>query len=182
MDTTAGVEGELATLTALLDLEGFEVVEAAHDPGRKVRRLAVAPADVAGLCPHCGGVTADRHACYDREVVDLPLGGWKTELVVRGWQFRCGPCGKFFTPRHPALAEGAHASERFLERLAELATNSDVSAAARFFGLVEKTAERWYYEHLERRRREPPQDLKPVRSLGIDELSLKKGTASSAAC
>ena len=184
-------EERLAVLTGLLDLEGFEVVEASEDRARKVRRLAVVPTDAAGLCPHCGSATGERHACHDREVVDLPPGGWKTELVVRGWQFRCGHCRKFFTPRHASLAEGAHATERFLGRLAELATHGDVSAAARFFGVAEKTAERWYYEHLrrlERRRgegkegKEPAKDLRPVRSLGIDELSLKKGTGSSAAC
>jgi transposase len=182
MDATDRAEGVLEALTGLLDLDGFEVVEAAEDRAEKVRRLAVAPMDVAGLCPHCGRATDDRHACHDREVMDLPLGGWKTRLVVRGWQFRCADCGKFFTPRHPALAEGAHATERFLDRLAELATHGDVSAAARFFGVPEKSAERWYYEHLERRRKDPPRDLEPVRSLGIDELSTKKGTAGSRAC
>ncbi len=180
MDTAA----ELRAITSLLDLEGFEVVEAAEDRGRKVRRLAVVPTGVAGLCPHCGSAAGDRHACHDREVLDLPLGGWKTELVVRGWQFRCGGCRKFFTPRHPALAEGAHATERLLGRLAELATHGDVSTAARFFGVPEKTAEGWYYEYLRRRERgrESGPGLGPVRSLGIDELSLKKGTGSSAAC
>lgn len=185
VDQADQAEERLAALTGLLDLEGFEVVEASEDRGRRVRRLAVVPTGVAGLCPHCGGVTGERHACHDREVMDLPLGGWKTELVVRGWQFRCGDCRKFFTPRHPALAEGAHATERLLGRLAELATHGDVSMAARFFGIPEKTAERWCYEHLrhlERARREPPKDAKPVRSLGVDELSLKKGTGSSAAC
>jgi transposase len=183
MDATGRSEGELATLTGLLDLEGFEVVEAAEDRARKVRRLTVVPTDMAGLCPHCGRATDDRHACHDREVADLPLGGWRTELVVRAWQFRCGDCGRFFTPRHPALAEGAHATERFLERLAELATHGDVATAARFFGVAEKTAERWYYDHLGRRRNDPPPaGLAPVRSLGVDELSTKKGTAGSPAC
>ena len=178
MDTSKDLEA----VTSLLDLEGFEVVEATEDRGKRVRRLTVVPTDVAGLCPRCGRATDDRHACHDREVMDLPLGGWKTELVVRAWQFRCGDCGRFFTPRHPALAEGAHATERFLGRLAELATHADVSAAARFFGVPEKTAERWYYEHLERRRKDPPRDSEPVRSLGIDELSTKKGAAGSPAC
>jgi transposase len=182
MDATGRAERGFETLTGLLDLEGFEVVEAAHDRAAKVRRLTVAPTEAAGLCPHCGRASDDRHACHDREVADLPLGGWNTQLVVRSWQFRCDHCRKFFTPRHPALAEGAHATERFLERLAELAKGGDVSAAARFFGVAEKTAERWYYEHLERRRTEPRRDLHPVRSLGIDELSTKKGTGGSAAC
>jgi len=176
---------ELDTLTRLLDLDGFHVVEAmpADRGGRKAYRLTVAPTVTVGLCPHCGGVTGERHACHDRDVVDLPLGGRQAELTVRLWQFRCAACDKFFTPRHAALAEGAHATERFLDRLADLATHADVSMAARFLGVAEKTAERWYYDHLERRRREPPdQTLQPIESLGVDELSLKKGTASSSAC
>jgi transposase len=172
---------ELRTLSELLDLDGFEVVEASSDRGAKLRRLTVVPMELAGLCPHCGAATAERHVCYDREVVDLPLGGWKTQLIVRLFQFRCGACDKFFTPRHASLAPGAHATERFLERLADLASHSDVSAAARFAGVAEKTAERWYYDYLERQRKEPVKDLQPIRCLGIDELSLKKDTGSSAA-
>lgn len=174
----------LRTWTDLLDLDGFEVVEAESDRAGKARRLTVVPTGVgAALCPACGAATADRHACRDRAVVDLPACGWRTELVVRLWQFECGSCGRYFTPPHPALAEGAHATGRFLERLAEQATHGDVSAAARFLGVPEKTAERWYYDHLERVRREPGGGGgQPVRSLGIDELSVKKGTAGSAAC
>jgi len=173
---------DLQTVTELLNLEGFEVVEATADAKTKTYRFAVCPIEVLGVCPHCRRPTDERHGCYDRDVVDLPLGGWKTELVVRGFQFHCGPCDKFFTPRQPSLAPTAHATERFLERLAELATQAEVSTAARFLGVAEKTAETWYYEYLERRAQQPAQGLLPIESLGIDELSLKKGTASSSAC
>ena len=173
---------DLQTVTRLLNLDGFEVVEAAADAKGKTHRLAVAPTTTAGLCPHCGRPTDERHGCYDRQVVDLPLGGWKTELVVRVCQFRCPCCDKFFTPRQAVLAEGAHATERFLEQLAQWATQAEVSTAARILGVAEKTAEKWYYDYLERRRKEPAKDLQPIQSLGIDELSLKKDTASSSAC
>ena len=174
---------ELATLTSLLGLEEFEVVDATLDRRNKLRRFTVTPTMAVGLCPHCQGLTDERHLCRDREVADLPMGGCRVELLVRLWQFHCSACDKFFTPRFAALAEGAHATERLLERLAELAGRGDVATAARFFGLAEKTAEGWYYDYLERKRKEPAAaHLQPVRSLGIDELSLKKGTGNSAAC
>ena len=59
---------------------------------------------------------------------------------------------------------------------------SDIRNAARFFGVAEKTLERWYYEFLERKRKNSQEADKPIRSLGIDELSLKKSTGSSARC
>jgi transposase len=174
MDTQA-----LETLTELLDLDGFEVVDVASDAGKKHRLLTVVPTALVALCP-CGCLADQRHVCFDRKVVDLPVVGWRTELLVRLFQFKCGKCGRFFTPKHAFLAEGAHATERFLERLAELATHGDVSTAARFLGVAEKTAEDWYYKYVERRKRR--EAVKPIESLGIDELSLKKDTASSSAC
>jgi len=176
---------ELQALTELLDLEEFEVVEATveRDPkGRKLRRLTVIPRMDAGLCPHCGGVCGERHRCRDYTVSDLPLGSWATQLVVRLNQYRCEACDKFFTPSCRALAPGAHATERLLGRAADLVAHSDVAAAAAFFGLAEKTLEGWYYDYLQRQQKQSAQGLKPVKSLGVDELSLKKGTGSSAVC
>jgi transposase len=173
---------ELATLSSLLDLDEFEVVESSWDRREKIRRLTLVPKGIVKLCPHCQGVTDARHVCHDRVIADLPMGGQRMELVVRLSQFHCFACDKFFTPRFVALAEGAHATERLLERLAGLASHSDVATAAQFFGIPEKTAEGWYYSYLERKQRETVPHLQPVRSLGIDELSLKKDTGNSAAC
>ena len=173
---------ELATLTSLLDLDEFEVVESTWDRREKLRRFTLVPKMAVGLCPHCQGLTDQRHVCHDRVIADLPMGGHRVELTVRLWQFHCSACDKFFTPRLAALADSAHATERLLERLAELASGSDLTTAARFFGIAEKTAEGWYYPYLERKRKEPAAHLQPVRSLGIDELSLKKSTGNSAVC
>jgi transposase len=173
---------ELATQTSLLGLDEFEVAESTLDRRNGIRRFNLVPKVCVGLCPHCQGVTGDRHGSNDRVISDLPMGGCRTELVVQLSQFHCPGCDKFFTPHLAALAEGAHATERLLERLAELASHSDVATAARFFGVPEKTAEGWYYQYLERKRKVPTPNLQPVRSLGIDELSLKKDTGNSAAC
>jgi len=175
---------ELATLTSLLDLDEFEVVESSWNRREKVRRFTLVPKTSVGLCPHCHGISDEQHVCHDRVIEDLPMGGHRVELVARLWQFHCSACGKFFTPRLAALAEGAHATERLLERLAELASRGDVATAAGFFGIPEKTVEGWYYQYLERKRKGPPlvPARLPVRSLGIDELSLKKDTVNSAVC
>ena len=114
-------------------------------------------------------------------MVGLPLGGWKTELTVVCFQFHCQGCDRFFTPRQAGLAETAHATGRFLERLAEWISHGDLSTAARILGVPEKTAERWYYDYVERRGKSPEAPAQPIRRLGIDELSLKKDTANSPA-
>jgi transposase len=172
----------LATLTSLLALDEFEVVGSAWDRQLKIRRLTLVPRTAVAICPHCHRASDQRHARHERIIADLPMGDQRVELLVHLWQYHCGACRKFFAARFAALAEGAHATERLLERLADLAAHSDIAHAARFFVIPEKTASGWYYAYVERVRRTPAPDLKPVRSLGIDELSIKKDAVNSVAC
>ena len=172
----------LQLYTELLGLEEFEVVHSQREAGGKVWHLTLVPRMAVGLCPHCGRISEEQHECHPREVLDLPIGQCLTKLNLRVWQFHCVPCGRFFTPHYQAIAEGTHATERLLARMAEMIGFSDIRNAARFFGVAEKTLERWYYEFLERKRKRLEAVPQPIRSLGIDELSLKKSSASSARC
>jgi hypothetical protein len=83
-------------------------------------------------------------------------------------------------PAQPPRRARCHATERFLEQAARLIRFADVANAAAFLGVPEKTLGRWYYDYVQRRRDRPPGEAaKPIKSLGIDELSLKKSTGSS---
>lgn len=173
----------LEAMSRLLDLEGFELAEVISDRAKKTHSMTLATTMTLAPCPHCLVVTGERHTCHPRKVRDLPLCGWQVELNFMLFQFKCGRCGKYFTPQYPGLrTDGAHATERLLERLAELISHSDVASAANFLGIPEKTAEDWYYDFLKRKQKEPAKGLQPVKALGIDEISLKKDSASSAAC
>jgi transposase len=172
--------GTTAFWTGVLNLEGFEVVDRRHESAGKVWRLIVVPTLAAGVCPECGRVSTDRHQTRDRERIhDLPIGDSRVELTVRTFQYRCTACQRCFTPCCSVLAEGTHATERFLERCVQLIRTGDIRNAAAFFGLPEKTLEGWYYEFLERRQQTATAVAEPIRSIGIDELSLKKGGAGS---
>jgi transposase-like protein len=102
------------------------------------------------------------------------------ELIIRSAQYRCEHCDRFFTPVCPHVAPGAHATERFLEHAARLIRFADVANAAAFLGVPEKTLSRWYYDYVQRQLDKPKGGAaKPIKSLGIDELSLKKSIGSS---
>lgn len=167
--------------TDLLQLPGFAVVHVEPDTAHQRYFITVVPEHAIGVCPQCQrtGDTIKQRRNRDR-ILDLPLGSHAVELTVRVGQFECQHCGQCFTPPIPFLAEGSHATERLLVRAAELIRHSDVANAARFFGIPEKTLEGWYYAFIERhqqRATETPSG--PIRRIGIDELSLKKGTDSS---
>jgi len=164
----------------VLGLEEFEVVSYAFDAERTVRRMTVVPRVGAATCPACKHASTNVHQTRDRGGIhDLPIGERAVELTVRVPQFWCFTCNRAFTPVFHSLPEGTHATERFLKRCAELVRVSDVANAAAFFGIPEKTLEGWYYEYVERQLATRKGATTPIRSIGIDELSLKKGTAAS---
>jgi transposase len=166
--------------TELLGLPDYDVLYCQAEADPRHYRLTVGPKHRVGLCPHCNNVTETIHQTRTRERIrDLPISGYTVELQVRVLQFACDACGACFTPAIPFLAEAAHATERFLEQAARLVRTSDLANAAAFLGVPERTLAHWYYDYLQRRPQPSGQKLKPVRRIGIDELSLKKNTDST---
>ena len=128
--------------TTALNLSGFKVVAATVEQAQRTLRLTVVPKHPVAVCPHCGGVCDEVHQTRDLDGVrDLPLADRAVELRVRVAQFWCLPCGRGFTPPVPELAEGAHTTERFLARAAELIRRGEVTRAAQFLRVPEKTLE-----------------------------------------
>jgi transposase len=166
---------ELGFWTKTLNLPGFEVAHVRRDTPSDPLMLTIVPSMPLGLCSECCRATDCVHRTLDSgPIKDLSVGPQSVELIVRTYQFHCERCDRYFTPRHPAIADGAHATERFLEQAAKLIRFSDIANAAAFLGLPEKNLERWYYDYIERKSEESATNFKPIKILGIDELSLKK--------
>ena len=166
--------------THLLRLPGFVVVHCEDNADQRRYAFTVAPEHRIGVCPHCQEVSDKVHQTRTRESIkDLPISHYGVDLKVRVPQFACARCGCRFTPPIPFLVEGAHATERFLERSAASIRSSDVANAAAFYGVPERTLGTWYYDYLQRRQPGGDQPPKPIRRIGIDELSLKKNIGSS---
>jgi transposase len=170
----------LEHLTRLLNLPDFQVVHERRDTPTDPLQLTVRPLVAVGVCPKCGRPCDTLHRTSESAAVkDLPLGPQAVELRVRTYQFHCSPCQTYFTPDYPAFAPGAHATERFLAHAAKLIRFADLANAAAFLGVPEKNLQRWYYDYVARQATAPAPGAKPITSLGIDELSLKKSIVSS---
>jgi transposase len=168
---------QLPFWTQLLRLEGFQVVHVRRDTPADPIRLTITPSHPVGVCPACHRSCATIHRRSECDPVrDLPFGPQAVELVIRTYQFSCRKCQRFFTPAATVFAPGAHATERFLEHAARLIRCSDVANAAAFYGVPEKTLERWYYEYVERQRQAAPTAARPITQVGIDELQLTHGS------
>jgi transposase len=173
-------QDRLAFWTKALNLEGLRVVHERRDGADDPVRFTVVPTREIGVCPECGRASDDVHRRHDsKPIKDLPLGPQAVDLIVRTPQFACEHCKTYFTPQYGVFARGTHATERFLEQAARLIRFSDIANVAQFYGVPESTLGRWYYGYVERTLQTPPAKLKPIRSIGIDELSLKKSSGSS---
>ncbi len=166
-----------------LRLNGLQVVHERRDTPDDPIRLTVVPTVEVGLCPNCSRPTDTIHRRLASDPIrDLSHGLQAVELILHAIQFHCDACDRYFTPACPHIAPGAHATERFLAQAARLIRISDLANTAAFLGVPEKTLERWYYDYVERKARAPVPELRPIQSLGIDELSLKKSIGSSSRC
>lgn len=175
--------GTPAFWTGVLGLEGFEVVHQRHDSTEKAWQFTLAPTLAAGVCPDCGRPSADRHQTRDRERIhDLPIGDSRVELTLRTLQYECPACRRCFTPPPPRRAGGRDACYRAVSGalrptdphgrhpqccgVLRPAREGPGAVALRFSGAAAESDGAGRGE-------------RPIRSIGIDELSVKKGGAVS---
>lgn len=168
--------------TELLHLEGFRVAHIRQDAPDDPLRLTLVPSLPLGLCPQCHRVCDTVHGHRESQPVkDLPISGHEVNLIFRLSQFQCPHCSRYFTPTPEAWPQGAHATERFLEHAARFIRISDIANVALVLGVPEKTLEAWYYDYVERQRREPLTPPRPIQQIGIDELRINQGANPYAA-
>ena len=173
-------QDRLAFWTKALSLPEFRVVHECRDTPKNPICFTVIPIHEVAVCPHCQGVCHTVHRRHESaRVKDLPIGPQAVELVIRTPQFSCERCERFFTPHYTAIVPGAHATERFLEQAARLIRSLDIANAAGSVAVPENTLARWYYDYVERQQQNPDALRKPITSIGIDELSMKKNIGSS---
>ena len=176
MDTAVS----LAFWTTTLNLPDFRVVHLRHDTPDAPLCFTLLPVQELGCCPHCGHACATVHRRHhSNPIKDLPVGARAVDLILSTPQYECHRCQRFFTPTYPGSADGAHATDRFLAHAARLINFADIANVAALYGVPERTLARWYYDYLDRQQQQPSQPPQPIRSIGIDELSLKKSTDSS---
>ena len=65
----------LALYAELLGLEEFEVVQHEREAGGKAWHFTIVPRIAVGLCPQCGRISEERHACHERRFWTCPSVG-----------------------------------------------------------------------------------------------------------
>jgi transposase len=155
-----------------LDLTGFEVV-GQEVKGRLVEVVVIAKAE-AVECSACRHLTAKVHDRRPRRLLDQPLGQYQLTLVVIRRRFRCPFCERVFTEPDEIAGRRRRLTKRLRARIFEEAKSRSVKEVAEAFGVSDKTVRGILAEHFaEAQAGDRPSE--PLRLLGIDEFSIRKG-------
>jgi transposase len=159
-----------ATLSKLLDLPEFKVTHI-EDEG-EVLHLKCEHREMVAMCPRCRELSAKLHQCGDRAVRDLSIMGKRVILHFPNRRFRCENCRRPFTERLLSIDSRRRQTRRYERYIYEQCLDSDRKAVAEREHLSQSTVKEIFVKWAKRVTRHTLE--RPVRVLGIDEISLKK--------
>lgn len=154
-----------------LGLAAVRMVRQEIGPGGDLRIVVVRTTE-RERCPRCGRVATKRHDARERVKADVPLGGRTVTLVLVRRRFRCGGCRRAFSEPEPLCGERRRLTCRLRERLGQECRHQTVERVAAVYAVSPTTVRRALAEQVAAQQTE---DTEPIRVLGIDEFSLRKG-------
>ncbi|MCM0589056.2 MAG: ISL3 family transposase [Gloeotrichia echinulata IR180] len=157
-------------MTQLLNLPEV-LVESSLQEGQ-VLILSVGKKAKSASCPHCGQNSRHLHQNQKCLVKDLPMGDFEVILNVNRRRFKCKKCRKTFNEKLDFLGARKRYTYRYAEYIIKQVINSNVSNVARNNGLTNEEVISMLEDVA---KNVMPIDVKDLRRLGIDEISLVKG-------
>lgn len=124
------------------------------------------------ICPHCGHGTNKRHDARERVKRDEPLGDRRVVVVVVRRRFRCGGCRRAFTEPDAVAGKRRRLTCRLRERMGQECRHQTTKRIAEVHDVSPTTVRRALAAVVATQ--DAPEET-PIRALGIDEFSLRKG-------
>jgi transposase len=157
-------------MASLLNLPEV-IVEASLQEGQTLI-LSVSRTGKSAVCSQCGLQSEHLHQNQKHLVKDLPMGDKEVILNVNRRRFKCKKCRKTFSEQLDFVGERRGYTHRYAENITKQVINSDVSNVAQNNGLIDEEVSSMVKNVASRIK---PIDVKNLKRLGIDEISLVKG-------
>ncbi|GAB1544588.1 ISL3 family transposase [Scytonema sp. NUACC21] len=157
-------------MTQLLNLPEV-VVESSLQEGQTLI-LSIRKKGKSAICPQCDRKSEHLHQNQKHLVKDLPIGDKEVILNVNRRRFKCKKCQKTFSEKLDFVGKKKSYTHRYAEHIVKQVINSNVSSVARNNGLSDEEVNSMIEDVA---KNVMPIDVKKLRRLGIDEISLVKG-------
>ena len=163
------------TLSTLLGLPGMVVTEYALEQQgvREVLHIFCEHAHEVAVCPQCGQVTDAVHERKARCIRHLDIWGKATFVHFTARRFDCAGCGKPFTEELSWVESQRRESTAYELHVYQQCQHTDQAAVADREALHPETVKAIFQRWAKRAEQQQPR--RPVRCLGVDEISLRKG-------
>ena len=157
-------------MTKLLNLPGVLVEDSQET--EEILILSVTVKKKTAVCPRCGQISHRLHQNKKHLVKDLPMGNRAVILSVNRRRFKCENCQTPFSETLDFVGNKKSFTYRYAQSITEQVIHSDVNNVAKTNGLTDE--EVWSMV-MAVAQKIIPIDVKKLKRLGIDEISLVKG-------
>ncbi len=157
-------------LTKLLSLAGVSVKSQKQLENTLI--LEVESNSKKAVCPRCNKSSSRLHQNHYSLIKDIPWGKTEVFLRVNRRQFKCEKCGKPFSEELDFVKKRKKYTDRYARHITEQVVNSDLKSVAKRNNLTESEVESMINQISQIIF---PINIKNLKRLGIDEISLVKG-------
>ncbi len=157
-------------LTKLLSLAGVNVKSQKQLENTLI--LEVESNSKKAVCPRCNKSSSRLHQNHYSLIKDIPWGETEVFLRVNRRQFKCEKCGKPFSEELDFFKKRKKYTDRYARHITEQVVNSDLKSVAKRNNLTESEVESMINQISQIIL---PINIKNLKRLGIDEISLVKG-------
>ena len=134
--------------------------------------LEVEKTDKTARCPKCGTVSRRLHQNHWSLIKDLPWGNKEVYLRINRRQFKCQKCASPFSEELDFVGKRQKYTKRYALSITEQVVKSDLLNVSRQNNLTESEVQSMINQVA---KMVLPLNLKGLKRLGIDEISLVKG-------
>ena len=124
------------------------------------------------VCTRCGMMSKKLHQNHYYLVKDLPVSNYDTYLKINRRQWKCEQCNRPFSEELEWLKKRRRYTSRFANYILKQLVNSNIKAVSEINNVTEAEIERMLKD-IEKQVKN--KEIKTIKKLGIDEISLKKG-------
>jgi transposase len=164
-------QSQLKIFEEILDLESHKPVNISIIDDLIFVKLEAK--DKSATCPRCGCKSHKLHQNHEHLVQDMPWNGKAVYLQINSRQFKCDKCGKPFTETLEMKPFRRGYTKRFALDIVDRVLSSNILAVAEQTSLSEYQIQNILNDVGKLLRNQIPKNLV---KLGIDEISLRKGS------
>lgn len=164
-------QSQLKIFEEILDLESHKPVHISIIDDLILVKLEAK--DKSATCPRCGCKSHKLHQNHEHIVQDLTWNGKAVYLQINSRQFKCDKCGKPFTETLEMKPFRRGYTKRFALDIVDRVLSSNILAVAEQTSLSEYQIQNILNDVGKLLRNQIPKNLV---KLGIDEISLRKGS------